>query len=98
MSHDTFPDAPNAVVPGSPAVQHAAAHQITATNETDAALRRKWFDDAQTNGWSFLYLPGGREENGAFLPRKMLIVAEGIEPSVMLRVLVDEAHIPRDPE
>ena len=93
MSHDTFPDAagssPSAT--GSNENRVSSERIITTSRDTDAELRRKWFDDAQRNGWTFVYFPD--RNTAPHTPRKMLIVAEGIESATVLRILVDETAI-----
>lgn len=64
---------------------------VIATHETDEEKKRKWFEDAQENGWTFVYFPD--RGAGRQLPRKMLIVAEGVEAGTILRMLIDETQI-----
>jgi hypothetical protein len=85
VSHEQFTNATGSSPP-------AEQDRVIVTNkETDEEKKRRWFQDAQENDWTFVYLPRGGA--GTQTPRKLLIVAEGIEPATLLRILVDESEI-----
>lgn len=80
MSHETFP------TPESPAPSKNARHTIHATDTQDTEQVVQWFREAMEAGYDFAYHRKKQDNT----PRRLMLIAEGLEASTVMRVLLDD--------